>query len=516
MTTDRDTPSRSGDDHDAAPLAVIRFQADDGRIIHADERAWRIIGVSDENTELRAHITGNIERMVPLAQQPAFEAVLSDAARGRPQEFDTKITRPDGSVVELACWLTSEPEGEAGAPKGCLRLAIVDVTQKRRRARDERRRDRVGYLSSEYDIVFLIEGRERCARCLRFAHDGADALPQGLRMVLDDVATYLADHLAAPQERKALSSFVAAAAHPLAADEAGHRRLVFAARAEQPGARREAVIIAAEGGDAFLCSRPILGAEEDAPSLHPVGDAWDDEAVIVTVRAPDERQRLVYSNAAAQLLFGKDVRQMPHASPERLLARAGFAPEAARALEENGSTGALKSPQGTAYRFRLDSMPGTPTLRVLRALPATSTAPAGAPRVTVRTFGYFDVFIDGKPIAFRSEKAKELLALLVDRRGGFVSSADAIAVLWEHEPLSERSRTRYRKVALRLKNTLAAYGAEGIVESERGRRRIVPSRVRCDLFDYLDHAPGSEDSFRGAYLTNYSWAEVTLSELVYA
>ena len=81
--------------------------------------------------------------------------------------------------MELACWLTSEPEGDAGAPKSCLRLAIVDVTQKRRRARDERRRDRVGYLSSEYDIVFLIEGRERCARCLRFAHDGADALPQG-------------------------------------------------------------------------------------------------------------------------------------------------------------------------------------------------------------------------------------------------------------------------------------------------------------------------------------------------
>ena len=38
--------------------------------------------------------------------------------------------------------------------------------------------------------------------------------------------------------------------------------------------------------------------------------------------------------------------------------------------------------------------------------------------IFIRTFGYFDVFVDGVPILFRSEKAKELLALLVDRRGG--------------------------------------------------------------------------------------------------
>lgn len=31
--------------------------------------------------------------------------------------------------------------------------------------------------------------------------------------------------------------------------------------------------------------------------------------------------------------------------------------------------------------------------------------------IFIRTFGYFDVFVDGVPILFRSEKAKELLAL---------------------------------------------------------------------------------------------------------
>ena len=41
-------------------------------------------------------------------------------------------------------------------------------------------------------------------------------------------------------------------------------------------------------------------------------------------------------------------------------------------------------------------------------------------RVYVRTFGRFDVFIDGTAVYFPNAKAKELLALCVDHRGGTV------------------------------------------------------------------------------------------------
>ena len=70
--------------------------------------------------------------------------------------------------------------------------------------------------------------------------------------------------------------------------------------------------------------------------------------------------------------------------------------------------------------------------------------------VVIRTFGYFDVFVDGVPIAFRNKKSKELFALLVDRRGGFVTSEEAIGFLWEEEPVCPVTLSRYRKVALRL------------------------------------------------------------------
>ena len=61
-------------------------------------------------------------------------------------------------------------------------------------------------------------------------------------------------------------------------------------------------------------------------------------------------------------------------------------------------------------------------------------------------FGYFDVFIDGKAVAFRNKKSKELFALLVDRKGGFVTSDEAISFLWEDEPVNSVTLARYRKL----------------------------------------------------------------------
>ena len=73
---------------------------------------------------------------------------------------------------------------------------------------------------------------------------------------------------------------------------------------------------------------------------------------------------------------------------------------------------------------------------------------------------------------------------------------------------------RYRKVALRLKNILEEYGIADIVESVDGKRRIVTEKVRCDLYDYLSRKDEFAQLFKGSYLTNYSWGEMTLGELL--
>ncbi len=134
--------------------------------------------------------------------------------------------------------------------------------------------------------------------------------------------------------------------------------------------------------------------------------------------------------------------------------------------------------------------------------------------VSIRTFGYFDVFVGDTPIAFRNKKSKELFALLVDRKGGYVTSEEAISFLWEDEPASTLTLSRYRKVALRLKSTLEEYGISDIIESVDGKRRIVMDKVECDLYNYLSGKEEYSQLFKGSYLTNYSWGETTLGELM--
>jgi hypothetical protein len=122
--------------------------------------------------------------------------------------------------------------------------------------------------------------------------------------------------------------------------------------------------------------------------------------------------------------------------------------------------------------------------------------------VSVRMFGSFSVTVDGKTVRFKSEKARELLALLIEKRGAHLTSREAIGALWECAP-DERSRPRYRKVASRLMAELGEMGIAYIVESERGVRRVIPEFIECDYYDYLDgKRPPS-----GAFLPEYSWSE---------
>ena len=50
--------------------------------------------------------------------------------------------------------------------------------------------------------------------------------------------------------------------------------------------------------------------------------------------------------------------------------------------------------------------------------------------IRVKTFGEFDVFVDGKPIHFKLAKAREILAYLVDKQGAGVTRKDLSAALW--------------------------------------------------------------------------------------
>jgi PAS domain S-box-containing protein len=134
-------------------------------------------------------------------------------------------------------------------------------------------------------------------------------------------------------------------------------------------------------------------------------------------------------------------------------------------------------------------------------------------QIFARTFGYFDLFVNGTPIVFTSSKEKELLALLIDRNGGTLTTDQAITYLWEDEPVDEHLYARYRKLAMGLKKTLAKYGIEHILINHGGVRSIDTTALLCDYYELLKGNEHYIKSFHNAYMTDYSWADDTLATL---
>lgn len=131
------------------------------------------------------------------------------------------------------------------------------------------------------------------------------------------------------------------------------------------------------------------------------------------------------------------------------------------------------------------------------------------PNVFIRTFGHFDVFVNEEAVLFNHPKAKELLALLVDRRGGFVSASEAISCLWEEEPANKTTLARCRKAALQMKQTLRKYGIDSIIATVNGKRRILTDQCYCDYYQYLRNGADASRKPMNSYMNEYSWAEST-------
>ncbi|MBR5572386.1 MAG: response regulator [Oscillospiraceae bacterium] len=125
----------------------------------------------------------------------------------------------------------------------------------------------------------------------------------------------------------------------------------------------------------------------------------------------------------------------------------------------------------------------------------------------VRTFGYFEAFADGKRLTFGREKAKELLAYLIDRHGASVTTEQIAAVLWEDKPYSRSMKNYVSNVYNSLRRTLEAAGCGAVLIKTRNHLSVDAEKIRCDAYDYERGEAAAVNAFHGEYMSNYSWAE---------
>ena len=130
--------------------------------------------------------------------------------------------------------------------------------------------------------------------------------------------------------------------------------------------------------------------------------------------------------------------------------------------------------------------------------------------LTIQCFGHFEVLHNGELLPFKRKKAKELLAVLVDRNGAGMTAKQLCAILFLDDTDDSKNAAYLRQLVLDLKNTLKAIHAENVLKHDTPYYRIDTNLVKCDYFSFLETG---KPQFYGEYMTQYSWAETTCAML---
>lgn len=135
-------------------------------------------------------------------------------------------------------------------------------------------------------------------------------------------------------------------------------------------------------------------------------------------------------------------------------------------------------------------------------------------KVRMQCFGNFEAFVNGKPMSFRYSKTKELLAYLVDRKGGSCTMGELIAVLWEDRAEDDSLKAQMRKLISDLRAMLKDADAEDVIFKSRNVIAINVNAVKCDYYDYLENPERYINRYQGEYMNQYSWGEYTNASLL--
>lgn len=478
----------------------------------------------------RSIYRSNIFLLIPQEERQRFARYLEQVALSQePLAGEMTLLRWDGTKLRVFGWVVRHQDAQGNQEFQC---ACVDISRSHQRKQQRALTRYLGALKTVYDRIFSFDVAAGTAMCLHCPPESHFSAIRHIPLGLEQATEKWLQESVRPEDQPELREFFARYRRAdFGRDGAPPPQITYQVCQNGKVCRYRGTLLPTESSCILFCCRS-LSEERETDALRLENETLRENVQALMDRFTDGGAAFVVTGRRVTPLYASDnVRGFFGFSPEQwealrkkstpmeeFVAHSHVPYARFAALLEDGeaefsyedfSAGCWRKIKAICSRRGED--PGAPRYVMLyRMSPGEDH---GETEVSLRTFGYFDVFVGNQAVVFRSGKAKELLALMVDRRGGFISSGEAISFLWEDEPVSTVTLARYRKVALRLKNTLEEYGISEIVETVDGRRRIVPERVQCDLFDYLAGKRQEGHLFRGSYLTNYSWGEATLAEL---
>ena len=527
---------------EAIPCGFLKYTCEkQPRITYINakmEQILRFPEIKDGEMDYLEMAKSNIFLMIPMEERRRFSKYLNRVySADAPIAGEMTLLRCDGTRAYIFGWVT-KTVNEHGIEE--FQSVCMDITQRHQARKTTETTRYLKGLSDVYDLIFEFNLDANTVKCVRCDETSTFQNYTGMAVQIDDALNKWLIHSVEPENQETLRKFFQSFCQKkLSQADAKPPQISYQARSADGSLKQyTGIFINYDESISFYCCRKtredaLIAAIKDENAhlkeeVRNLAMQFFDGIAAFEV-SPDGYVKPLYATENVCAFFGYTKEEWLPLT-ERFTPLENFVMYSEVSYEEfadllrNGEAVftyfdyatnkerkmkaifSQKEANGNLSRYvMLYAVDDKITQRV-KTLPENRT-------VSIRTFGYFDVFVGDKPIAFSNKKSKELLALLVDRKGGYITSEEAISFLWEDEPANSVTFARYRKVALRLRNTLEEYGIPDIVETVDGKRRIVMEKVQCDLYQYLSGREEYAQLFKGSYLLNYSWGETTLGEL---
>ena len=89
------------------------------------------------------------------------------------------------------------------------------------------------------------------------------------------------------------------------------------------------------------------------------------------------------------------------------------------------------------------------------------------------------------------------------------SNNEIIAVIWEDKAETDSLRSNFRHLVSDLVLTFQMAGVSGVLVKRRGEIAVLPESLDCDLYEMLKGNASAFNNYRGEFMAQYSWAELT-------
>lgn len=522
--------------NDTIPCGFLKYTCEkQPQLVYLNRTMANILRFPDEEDARRQGLyEGSVFLMIPMEERRRFSDYLERVRRAdAPVTGEMTLLRCDGTRARVFGWVTKSTDVQG---KEEFQSVCMDVTERYQTKKEAEEKRYLKALTDVYDKIFELNRDINTVRCLHCGNSSGFKRFEGVAMQMDDALEKWIMDSVAEEDLERVRAFFKDFCSQGKGEEKKPPQISYRARASEGGYRQyNSILVKIDEAVSFYCCRSVSETEEtealrtENDRLKSLVMRFTDGLASFEITA-DGMVRPLYASENVRGFFGytKDEWEllMEKATPwEQFISFSKAAYEDFEELLKNGEAQFSYFDHQTqtercirAVCSKREYGDKSPGYVMLYSTEDTKNGESGEQTgqciVSIRTFGYFDVFVGDTPIAFRNKKSKELLALLVDRKGGYVSSEEAISFLWEDEPVNAVTLSRYRKVALRLKNTLEEYGISDVIETVDGKRRIIPEKVKCDLYEYLSGREEHVQLFKGSYLSNYSWAETTLGGLL--